>query len=404
MVASNTTGCRATVQQLLQQMPGWKEMTSPGSHTVLSRIERCRTADYGYHAYRCSDSDCGAMQYVYHSCRNRHCPGCGNNKKEEWIEARMKELLPVKYYHAVFTMPHQLNSLVMGNRKAMFTLLFDATSYTLQKFANDEKYLAAQPGIIAVLHTWGQQLSFHPHIHCIVSGGGIVHSSPLDGEEPTVSWKEAVKAKHKFLFPVKAVQQVYRAYFLKQLHKQIDKGIITMTEDQHKDWLTLRTALYEMDWIVDFKEPMGGPAQVLEYLGRYTHKVAISNHRIKRIDIDNNVTFEYKDYADEGKKKSMTLTGDEFLRRYEQHILPPRFCKIRHYGYLGNYKRKERVNEILQTMELPQHAQQAEISIAIRMIEKYGTNHMLCPGCKKAKLELLYVVDIKGSREKVQRE
>lgn len=153
MVASNVTGNSATVQRLLQQMPAWKEMTNPGSHTVLSRIERCRTADFGYHTYRCTDNDCGAMQYVYHSCRNRHCPGCGNSKKEEWIEARMKELLPVKYYHAVFTIPHQLNSLVAGNRRELFSLLFDAASYTLLKFAGNEKYLGAQPGIIAVLHT-----------------------------------------------------------------------------------------------------------------------------------------------------------------------------------------------------------------------------------------------------------
>ncbi len=394
MAASNTTGCRATVQQLLQQMPGWKGVTAPGSHKVLSRIERCRTADLGYHAYRCTDSDCGAMQYVYHSCRNRHCPGCGNSKKEEWIEARMKELLPVKYYHAVFTMPHQLNSLVMGNRKAMFSLLFDAASYTLRKFAGDAQYLGAQPGIIAVLHTWGQQLSFHPHIHCIVSGGGI---------DKDKRWKEAVKAKHKFLFPTKAVQEVYRAYFLKQLQQHIDKGIVTLSEEQHKDWLTLRTALYEMDWIVEFREPMGGPAQVLEYLGRYTHKVAISNHRIKHIDADNNVTFEYKDYRDGAKKKVMTLAGEEFLRRYEQHILPARFCKIRHYGYLGNYKRKQRVNEVLQQMDKPQHAQQLQVSMQVRMIEKYGADAMLCKCCKKAKLELLYVVDIRGRKE-VQRE
>ncbi len=148
---------------------------------------------------------------------------------------------------------------------------------------------------------------------------------------------------------------------------------------------------------------MGGPAQVLEYLGRYTHKVAISNHRIKHIDANNNVTFEYKDYTDDGKKKPMTLAGDEFLRRYEQHILPARFCKIRHYGYIGNYKRKQRVNEILQQMKKPRHAVQAEISISIRMIEKYGTDAMLCKSCKTAKLELLYVVDISGSKE-VQRE
>ena len=395
MVAGNTTGCRATVQQLLQQMPRWKDITAAGSHSVLSRIERCRTADLGCHAYRCTDSGCGAMQYVYHSCRNRHCPCCGNNKKEEWIEARMKELLPVKYYHAVFTMPHQLNSLVMGNRKAMFSLLFNAASYTLLKFAKNEKYLDAQPGIIAVLHTWGQQLSFHPHLHCIVSGGGINKDK---------RWKEAVKAKHKFLFPTKAVQPVYRAYFLKQLQQQINKGVVTMTEAQHAGWLALRTVLYKMDWIVDFNEPMGGPAQVLEYLGRYTHKVAISNHRIKRIDIDHNVTFQYKDYTDRGKKKTMTLPGDEFLRRYEQHLLPPRFCKIRHYGYLGNYKRKERVNEMLQQMKLPQHPQQALVSTTIRTIEKFGTDVMLCPCCKKAKLELLYIRHPGNVIKKVQRE
>jgi len=390
MAANN----KATVQQLLQQMPQWRQLTSPGSHKVLSRIERCRTAEFGYHAYRCSDSNCGAMQYIYHSCRNRHCPQCGNNKKEEWIEARMKELLPVKYYHAVFTMPHQLNSLVMGNRKALFTLLFDAASYTLLKFAGDEKYLAAQPGIISVLHTWGQQLSFHPHVHCIVSGGGI---------DKDKRWKEAVKAKHKFLFPAKAVAEVYRAYFLKQLQQYINKGMVT-TAEQHDGWLTLRSTLYNTDWIVYFKEPMCGPAQVVEYLGRYTHKVAIGNHRIKKIDSDNHITFEYKDYAD-GKKKSMTLPGEEFLRRYGQHILPPGFCKIRHYGYLGNYKRKQRVNEILQQMDLPKHPKQLQVSSAIRIIERYGTDGMLCSRCKKATLELMYVVDITGNKEvQVQRE
>ncbi|MBA3582903.1 MAG: IS91 family transposase [Gammaproteobacteria bacterium] len=376
-------------------MDGWKALTAAGSHKVLSLIERCRTADFGYHAYRCGDSDCGAMQYVYHSCRNRHCPQCGNSKKEEWIEARMKELLPVKYYHAVFTIPHQLNSLVMGNRKAMFTLLFDAASYTLLKFAKDPQYLDAQPGIITILHTWGQQLSFHPHVHCIVSGGGI---------DKNKQWKEALKAKHLFLFPVKAVRQVYRAYFLKQLQQGIDNGTVTMTKEQHAAWPALCGSLYSMEWIAYFKEPMGGPAQVLEYLGRYTHKVAISNHRIKRIDMDNNVTFEYKDYADGGKKKKLTLSGEEFLRRYEQHLLPPRFCRIRHYGYLGNYKRKERVNELLQQMALPPHAQQAHISASIRTIEKYGTDVLLCSSCKKAKLELLYIIDINKHGMEVQRE
>ena len=178
-----------------------------------------------------------------------------------------------------------------------------------------------------------------------------------------------------------------------------------MTAEQHDGWLTLRSSLYNIEWITYFKEPMGGPAQVVEYLGRYTHKVAISNHRIKCIDSHNNVTFEYKDYADEGKKKPMTLTGEAFIRRYEQHILPPGFCKIRHYGYLGNYKRKQRVNEILRQMNLPQHARPAAVGAAIRMIEKYGSDRLLCSSCKKAKLELMYVVDITGNKEvQVQRE
>src|SRR5450432_2374002 len=321
------TAPRATVQQLLQKHP---LPINKNVHVakVLQRITVCRTAALGYHVYKCSNEACSHVKYQYQSCRDRHCPNCGAIKKQEWIEARMQELLPVKYYHVVFTLPHELNSLVMRHRKLLFKLLFDAASATLLRFAKDPKYLGAIPGIISVLHTWGQQLSFHPHIHCIVSGGGI---------DSNKRWKDAVKAKHKFLFPVKAVQPVYRAYFLKQLQKRINNGLVKMSEDQHKDWLALRTALYNMDWIVDFREPMGGAAQVVEYLGRYTHKVAISNHRIKCIDADNNVTFEYKDYADGSKKKSMTLTGAEFLRRYEQHILPRRFCKIRHYGYLGNY-------------------------------------------------------------------
>lgn len=395
MVAGNCTAGRATVQQLLLQMPHWRDKTHAGSHKVLSYIEHCHTAHYGYHAYRCSDSDCGAMQYMYHSCRNRHCPACGNSKTGEWIEARMKELLPVKYYHAVFTLPHQLNSLVLGNRVAMFNLLFEAASYTLLKFAKDDRYIGAQPGIIAVLHTWGQQLTFHPHVHCIVSGGGI---------DKARRWKEALKAKHKFLFPANAVAEVYRAYFLKQMQQQIDSGSITMTEEQQRDWMNLRSQLYNIRWITYFKEPMGGPAQVVEYLGRYTHKVAISNHRISRIDIDNNVTFNYKDYTDNGSTKKMTLAGEEFLRRYEQHILPPRFCKIRHFGYLGNYKRKERVNNLLQQMNLPQHAAQAQVSMTIKLIEKFGTNILQCKCCKKAKLELLYVVDLKGNKKEVLRE
>jgi hypothetical protein len=386
---------KPSVQALLQQLKGWETMVGQGSHKVLNSIRWCRTSQLGYHAYRCTDSECGQMQYRFHSCRNRHCPHCGATKKEQWIEERMGELLPVKYYHVVFTLPHQLNSLVMGNRKELFTLLFQACSYTLLTFAKDEQYLGAQPGILAVLHTWGQQLSFHPHLHCIVSGGG------LDREG---GWKQAIKAKHGILFPVKAMGVVYRTYFLQQLQKRINEGKVKLSDEQMQHWLCLRTELYKAEWIVYAKQPFGNPRQVVEYLGRYTHKVAISNHRISSIDEHSNVSFQYKDYADEGKRKVMTLEGREFLRRFEQHILPRGFVKIRSYGYLGNFKRKQRVNALLLAMHKPPHSPLVKVPVAVRMLESYGVDITLCPCCKKAKLELLYVRQLKTGKSKVQRE
>jgi hypothetical protein len=386
---------KPSVQTLLQQLKGWQEMVGSGSHKVLNAIQRCRTSSLGYYAFRCSDHECGAMHYRYHSCRNRHCPNCGGTKKQEWIEARLSELLPVKYYHVVFTVPHNLNSMVMGNRKEFFKLLFEASAYTLLKFGHDKKYLGAQPGIVSVLHTWGQQLSFHPHVHCIVSGGGI---------ETEGQWKEALKAKHGILFPVKAMRLVYRTYFLQHLQKRIDKGKVKLSDEQSIHWPTLRSELYNQEWIVYAKQPFGGPAQVVEYLGRYTHKIAISNHRITDIDQEANVTFAYKDYADGSKNKLMTLTGQEFLRRFEQHILPKGFVKIRSYGYLGNFRRKQRINELLHSMNLPLHPVVIKVPVAVRMLERYGVDITLCPACKKAKLELLYVRHTRTSKRKVQRE
>src|SRR5438477_4681133 len=211
---------RATMQQvLLKQHVPLSASANVHVQKVLHRLKICRTATLGYHVYRCSDDECGHIKYQYHSCRDRHCPNCGALKKQEWIEARMQELLPVKYYHVVFTLPHELNSLVMGHRKILYKLLFDASAQTLRCFAKDNKYLEATPGIISVLHTWGQQLSFHPHIHCIVSGGGI-----RDDNE----WKEATKNQWQFLFPVKAMSIVYRAKFLKALKQMIDKGEVIL--------------------------------------------------------------------------------------------------------------------------------------------------------------------------------
>src|SRR4030095_8977669 len=233
---SYTSPC-ATVQQALLKF----DYTAASAHSqkVLHSLKVCRTASLGYHAYECSNNSCGAIKYQYHSCRNRHFPQCGALKKEEWIEARTQELLPVKYYHVVFTLPHELNSLILGHRKLLYKLLFDASAQTLLSFAKDKQYIGATPGIISVLHTWGQQLSFHPHIHSIVSGGGITDDS---------NWKDAKKNIYRFLFPLKAMRVVYKTKFLQALKELIaNKTVIPIAD---ADTSALFNTLYEREWII----------------------------------------------------------------------------------------------------------------------------------------------------------
>ena len=371
------TTAAATVQQVLLKYSASKPDASSHVQNVIQHLKTCRTAALGYHVYRCSDEACAHIKYQYHSCRDRHCPNCGAMKKQEWIEARMQELLPVKYYHVVFTLPHELNSLVLGHRKILFKLLFDASSQTLLTFAKDPKYLQAMTGIISVLHTWGQQLSFHPHIHCIVSGGGITKNN---------TWKEARKNSYRFLFPVKAMHAVYRAKFLQSLVKMIATGEVVVPDGT--DGKSLINVLYQKDWIVYAKAPFGGPQAVIEYLGRYTHKVAISNHRICSINDDGTVTFNYKDYSDGNKQKKMVLEAKEFIRRFEQHILPKKFTKIRTYGYLANRNRHQRINEVLKSMKLPLHKGLVKIPLELRMKEICGIELTECHCCKGKKLQL----------------
>jgi hypothetical protein len=263
----------------------------------------------------------------------------------------------------------------------LYKLLFDASAQTLLTFAKDPKYLGATPGIISVLHTWGQQLSFHPHIHCIVSGGGITGDN---------CWKQAIKDKWRFLFPVDAMAIVYRGKFLQALQQMITKGEVTLPDKTNRKQLF--DLLYQKDWIVNARAPFGGPHAVIEYLGRYTHKVAISNHRIQSInDEDDTVTFNYKDYADAGLQKQMTLTAHEFIRRFEQHILPERFTKIRTYGYLSNRNRHQRINEVLKKMKLPVHKGLVKIPIQVRMLEQFGIDISECPCCKNKTLQLVKI-------------
>lgn len=259
----------------------------------------------GGHVDACTS--CGIVRISYNSCRNRHCPKCQGNKREEWITRRETELLPVPYFHVVFTLPDILNTLALHQPKAVYGALFEAAWGTINTFGNNPKNLGAATGMISILHTWGQQLSLHPHLHCIISGGGLSKSG---------QWKSA-KSKGKYLFPVKAMSKVFRAKYVQSLKSKTghaDKELIN--------------ALFKKEWVVFAKRPFGNPQSVIEYLGRYTHKIAISNHRIKNMDQDT-VTFSYKDYRKSGQKSVMTLDGMEFIRRFSMHIFPyPAFWDI----------------------------------------------------------------------------
>ncbi len=369
-------------------MDQWQAHVSAGARPVFSAIDKCRTRALGYHLYTCNQGSCAHQKMQFHSCRNRHCPNCGGSRQHQWVEARMRELIPCKYFHVVFTVPHELNPAFMGNRKAMFGMLFDAAHYTLLKLGRDETFMGAAPGIISVLHTWGQNLSFHPHVHCIVSGGGIDH--------PTGRWKEAKKAKYNALFPIQVIEQIYRARFLHLFKRSVGKGEVCLPAGCQLQ--SLLDALYAKRWVVYAKQPFGGPQQVVEYLGRYTQKVAINNRRIKHIDAHNRVTFVYKDYAQGGVKRTMRLEGEEFLRRFEQHILPRGFCKIRSCGLYANHNRKTRVAEVLRQLKLPPHPEPVHTPWHITYFERRGVDPLKCPCCAEGRLQLAAVVRAPGGK------
>ena len=347
------------------------------SRHIFSQLYRCHTADMGVHHYRCDAANCHHLHQQYHGCGNRHCPNCGGLKKEQWIEHLTTQLFPTAYYHVVFTLPHEFNALILGNRTVMYKLLFDSAAATLLQFGNDPQYLGATCGITMVLHTWGQNLCFHPHVHCIVSSGGIKANQWIHAKRPT----------DKFLFPVRAMQLVYKGIFLTRLRQMISKGILkTEGIDTEK---ILKTAGYKK-WNVYAKSPFGSVASVIEYLGRYTHKTAITKHRITGLTAQS-VTFNYKDYADNSSHKQMTLSQEEFLRRFELHFLPRGFVKIRHYGFLQNHGKTTRLNAVRKTMALPPLPPIIKIPVAQRMLEQYGKDISLCPKCLKGKLVLIKV-------------
>ena len=344
-------------------------------HKAMSAIQKCRTSQLGGHIDVCES--CGNTQISYNSCRNRHCPKCQSLAKERWIYKQKSNLLSIGHFHVEFTIPAILNLIVYQNQRQLYTLLFKAVAETLSELSSDKKYLGAKLGFTSVLHTWGQNLMHHPHIHCIVPGGGL---SSLG------KW---VSSKKKFFIPVKVLSRKFRGkflYYLKQLYYQ---NKLEFHGNQkylsiHDEFENLLSSLYSKEWIVYCKPPFKNASYVVEYLGRYTHRVAISNNRIVSIE-NGNITFKWRDYKGKGKCKLMTISADEFIRRFLIHILPNGFMKIRHYGLLGNRNKTTKLiicKQLTNTPILPK-----ENISALELIKKLlGKDLSKCPHCGSKKL------------------
>jgi hypothetical protein len=310
---------------------------------VLRALVDCRTAALGGHVEQCVS--CGTERVCYDSCRNRHCPKCQGSARAKWLAAEQTLLLPIPYFHVVFTLPHQLNPLIRVNQRLLYDLLFQTAAQTLQEFARDPTHLGAEIGITAVLHTWGQTLTEHIHVHCVVTGGGL----SLDGTQ----WQAC---QRRFLFAVKALGAVFRGKYLAGLERLRSQQRLTFAGDsaslaEEDAWNSLRQHLYAKPWVVYAKPPWGSPEQVLKYLSRYTHRVAIANSRLVFVGTGI-VRFRYTDYAAAGTSKVMELTAAEFLRRFLLHVVPTGFVRIRHYGLLANRTRQEKLTRARQLLAI----------------------------------------------------
>ena len=340
---------------------------------TFNAIRQCRTNALGGHKKVCTN--CGNIKISYNSCRNRHCPKCQAVARERWIKEREAELLEVPYFHIVFTLPHELNSLARKYPKEFYNALFRSSWLTIQQFARDPKHLGAKTSMTAVLHTWGQQLSLHPHLHCIVPGGGINEK----GKWVFPKKYQKAKRKLKYLFPKKALSIVYRAKFMACLREQI-----TIPQN-------IASIVMNKQWVVYAKQPFLGPKSVLEYLGRYTHKIAISNHRL--IDVKNGkISFRYKDYANAATNKSMVLDATEFIRRFSLHVLPAGFRRMRHYGMLASRNKTIDLNIAKEYFGLERWKKQ---KIAWEDIAKESLNIHLnkCLICKKDTMVAIEIIE-----------
>jgi hypothetical protein len=318
---------------------------------VMSAIELCRTVALGGHTEACAD--CGLIRCAYNSCRNRHCPKCQGQARAEWLAARQVELLPVPYFHVVFTLPAPVAEIAFQNKETVYAILFRTAAATLRTIAADPKHLGAEIGLVAVLHTWGQNLHHHPHVHCVVPGGG-----------PSLDHTRWVACRPGFFLPVRVLSRLFRRLFLDELCTAFAAGELGFFGElaalaEPAAFIRRLRELRRVEWVVYAKPPFGGPAQVLAYLSRYTHRVAIANSRLVSL-ASAEVAFRWKDYRHHGKTKLMTLAADEFIRRFLLHTLPDGFHRIRHYGFLANRKRAAKLALCRRLLDAPSQEPPAE--------------------------------------------
>lgn len=345
---------------------------------VARAIMQCKTSALGGNISICDD--CGHTQVHYNSCRNRHCPCCQGLVKEKWIDQRKSEVIDAPYFHAVFTVPEELNPIIFANKKLLYTLLYKASADTLLELSQNKKYLGASIGFMSILHTWGQSLDFHPHVHCIVLGGGLTKD---------LKFKQS---KADFLFPIRVVSRLFRGKFmdaLKHLYKQkelVFSGSSIKYQNSY-EFQELVNLLYSKEWIPHIKETFKGAANVIEYLGRYTHRIAISNSRILSVD-NTGITFLIKNYKDKGKTSTMTVSPSEFIRRFLMHVLPKGFVKIRHYGILSNRTKKVKLKICRNLLKRNYQKPRLEgLSATEIILELFGIDVYKCPCCSGKNFE-----------------
>jgi hypothetical protein len=339
----------------------------PEHRKIVSDLLNCRTARLGGHIERCDN--CGTVRITYHSCRNRHCPKCQHMPRERWLEKRKDEILPTSYFHVVFTLPHELNSVILNNKKVMFNILFKAAARTLLTFGNNE--LSGNLGFLAVLHTWDQKLNAHFHLHCLVPGGVMSKDK-----------KRWLQVENDYLFNEEALSRVFRGKFMDRLKNARKTGAFKFAGHSFGDF---KNTLYAKNWVVSVRDPVKHPEHVLEYLARYTHRVAIANSRIIKLE-NGMVTFTFKNRKKE-RTETITITAVEFIRRFLLHSLPKGFVRIRHYGFMANRNRNKNLKTIRQLIGMSVPDEKETATLEEMMLQLMGTDITICPCCTEGKMQ-----------------